>query len=1156
MHLKSVTLRGFKSFADPTTLEFEPGVTVVVGPNGSGKSNVVDAVAWVLGAQGPRIVRSSKMDDVIFAGTAKRPALGRAEVSITIDNSSRRLPVDLAEVKITRTLFRTGESEYSMNGASCRLLDIQELLSDAGVGRQQHVIMSQGQLASILDARPEDRRAVIEEAAGVLKYRRRRERAERRLDSTEANLLRLQDLAREVRRQLRPLERQAEAARRHGALVEELSALRAYLAGREVDSLQQRLGANEERRGTLSATESNLASRLARLDEQVTAGEAALSQEQASEVMAELSAAERLLERSRGVANVIEERRRRVEAALQASSEADVVSSLEAEAARLAREIELAAAAAAEFAPEAAALEERQAELERAALALPQETRGEEGTPAHELRAARDAALRELAQAREQLARAGEQLASAVRQRRELDGDLARLTAEAPALAEAAAAARAALAAAERAESQAADEVTRREQEARQAAEEARGLHARAEALREALGEAHTRAGLERLAGRPGVLGTLADVVAVEPGYERAFEAAVEESLTAVVVLGLEEAKGAIAHLQSLGSEGAVLPAGLAPEAPTLRSSGAESLRGHVRGTRPGLEGLLDGLLSGVVVAGAGIAEAVELAAGNPGAVVVTRQGDRLSPRGWRLGAGREGATRDALESVEASLEGADRRSSQASGRAEAARAAWQEARAVVARTGREAESAGASERQSAGALAAARQRLGGLEAEMARLEAAEREAAERVGALEALQAEKESLLRAAEEREQLLRQAAETIAEARRQHSERLQALARDRAEFEVRSASTKERRQLLSARLAEIERRLAGHEAAREDAGRKRRAEESQAVALARLAALVSGLSAEIARTRERLSQERRQHDDSVRELADRLSEARRERSGLERELASLREQSQRAELERAELRVRLETALEHIRRELDLELSECLAAPCPELPPGTPPPARVRELERELRLLGPINPLALEELSALEERDSFLSAQLEDVKSTRRELGRVMKAIDEEIVAVFSEAFADVAGHFEQLFSTLFPGGAGRLVLVDPSDLLGSGIEIEARPAGRNVRRLSLLSGGERSLVALAFLFAVFRSRPSPFYLMDEVEAALDDINLHRFLDLVEEFRQEAQLVIVSHQKRTMESADVIYGVTMQPGGASKVVGEKLRGAPASA
>src|SRR5947208_1458935 len=267
MFLKSLTLKGFKSFAEHTSLDFEPGVTIVVGPNGSGKSNLVDAVAWVLGAQGARSLRGTKMDDVIFAGSGNRPALGRAEVSLTIDNSSGLLPIGFSEVTITRTLFReSGESEYSINGAPCRLLDIQELLSDSGVGRTQHVIVSQGQLDSVLQARPEDRRAVIEEAAGVLKYRRRKEKAERRLESTEANLVRLQDLLREVRSQLRPLERQADAARRHRDVVAELGALRLHLAGREVGGLQTRADAAAASRAALLEDESRLRAELVRLD--------------------------------------------------------------------------------------------------------------------------------------------------------------------------------------------------------------------------------------------------------------------------------------------------------------------------------------------------------------------------------------------------------------------------------------------------------------------------------------------------------------------------------------------------------------------------------------------------------------------------------------------------------------------------------------------------------------------------------------------------------------------------------------------------------------------------------------------------------------------------------------------------------------------------
>src|SRR3954468_12625101 len=335
MFLRSLTLKGFKSFADATTLTYEPGVSVVVGPNGSGKSNVVDAIAWVLGAQAPSAVRSQRMDDVIFAGTAKRPALGRAEVSLTIDNSAGLLPIEFTEVTVSRILFRTGESEYAVNGVPCRLLDVQELLSDAGAGRQQHVIVSQGQIDAVLNARPDERRQIVEEAAGVLKFRKRKEKAERRLEATEGSLLRVQDLLREVRRQLRPLERQAEAARRHGELAAELTALRLFLAGREITGLRTRLETLATDRRSLTTTEQDITAELARLDAEVLATEARLSAAGGADLGDDLARAEQLRERARGLAAVLAERRRGLAAERDRLAEADARAGLLVEQERL-----------------------------------------------------------------------------------------------------------------------------------------------------------------------------------------------------------------------------------------------------------------------------------------------------------------------------------------------------------------------------------------------------------------------------------------------------------------------------------------------------------------------------------------------------------------------------------------------------------------------------------------------------------------------------------------------------------------------------------------------------------------------------------------------------------------------------------------------------
>ena len=759
MFLKTLTLKGFKSFADPTTIELEPGITVVVGPNGSGKSNVVDAVAWVLGAQGPKVVRSTKMDDVIFAGTSKRPALGRAEVSLTIDNASRRLPVEVAEVTITRTLFRTGESEYALNGAPCRLLDIQELLSDAGVGRQQHVIVSQGQLDAVLQARPEDRRMVIEEAAGVLKFRRRRERAERRLEASEQNLLRLQDLQREVRRQLRPLERQAEAARRHDGLVAELLALRLYLAGRELDSLMRRLERAE--RSHLETTEREVSQRneLARLDELVAATESALTEVQSWDGGDRLGRAERLLERQHGLASVVAERRRAVAGSLAAATEADVVASLEAESARLDADLKVASTALDALVPERASLEGLEAELRRDEAAFEALSgAGESGEPTFfgpsvagsgeegpsNARAARqehDAALARLSTARESVARLAERLASFDRVRNEHEQALAELADKLAAVEADVVSLGADHERLATAELVAGAAEQQREATAREALDRSHALEARVEALQAALDETRARAGVERLAGLEGVLGTLADLVDIDDGCERGFEAAVEDALGTVVVDGTSAAREALRHLNDAGLHGGVLPTGrlgAAPVPPEAPLAGSEMLRDRVRSDASGLGAVLDQLLAGVVLCRGGLLEALRLAEELPGKTIVTTAGDRFSARGWRLGAARSGATRAALEAVRRDADSARELAATASSAAEAARDALVIARAASAEAARRLDNAVAAHAQVKAAQTQSTERLVRLGAERADTVAAHQAALGLVAASEA----------------------------------------------------------------------------------------------------------------------------------------------------------------------------------------------------------------------------------------------------------------------------------------------------------------------------------------------------------------------------------------------------------------------------------
>ncbi len=1155
MFLKALTLKGFKSFADTTVMQLEPGVTVVVGPNGSGKSNVVDAIAWVLGAQAPSAVRSQKMDDVIFAGTAKRPALGRAEVMLTLDNSAGLLPIEFTEVTISRTLFRTGESEYAINGITCRLLDVQELLSDAGVGRQQHVIVSQGQIDAVLNARPEDRRAIIEEAAGVLKYRRRKEKAERRLDATEASLLRVQDLLREVRRQLRPLERQAEAARRHGDLVTEVQALKVFLAGREIASLRTRLTTLARDKISSSDAEKALRAELTRLDTDVLAAESELTAHGDTDISDELVRVEQLRERARGLSAVLVERRRSMERDRGQLMDAGVVANLENDVARFTAELGAVTAELAELAPaaESLAAEEELFRSERQETMTVLQGASSTATAASaaaevrgELRSLRAGLERGEAELRRQAARLDN-----LQQRLErLEADAARLKAdceqsqavEAPLVAEV-----------ETAESRrlAADASVEALAGSRQvAAEELSRWRARADALQMALDSARARAGAERLAGLDGVVGTLLELVEIDSGWEAAAEAAMGEALLSVVVASPNAARRALESLRNSKTSGAVIALGGSAVAVVTPAAG-EPIRSHVRahahGNRTEIETLLDTLLGGAVRVSQW-SDACDVALAHPTATVVTNDGDRFGRAGWRLGTSGGGATAAALEEA---IDG----SSRAAAELERCDAALRAAKA-------EQQAARQAEADLTRRLDANDARFTAASEGLVRVQSDRREAATEIDAVtrvideasERLERERgrvtelETLVPALEADEQAEADAARARGEARARIESRTALLASRRKDLEVRNAGLQERQQFLERRIEETERRLVADTNARAEAAHHRVAIERSLYAAAMLSELVDTHRQAIESRLAELQLQRRRQSEEVRSLIGRLDDLRRSRATAERQLDETRERARRVEIEEAEARMRLEAAVESLRRELDLEPEAAEVAEMPPLPEGITAAARLRDLERELRLLGPINPLALEEFNELQERHRFLEEQLEDVRNTRRELARVIKAVDLEIQTVFAAAFADVSANFAALFTMLFPGGTGALLLTNPDDLLNTGIEVEAKPSGKNVKKLSLLSGGERSLTALAYLFAVFRSRPSPFYVMDEVEAALDDVNLHRFLGLVAEFRRDAQLLIVSHQKRTMEAGDCLLGVSMQPGGSSKVVTER--------
>ena len=682
---------------------------------------------------------------------------------------------------------------------------------------------------------------------------------------------------------------------------------------------------------------------------------------------------------------------------------------------------------------------------------------------------------------------------------------------------------------------------------------EATRWRARADTLLSALDAAHAAAGGAAIVGRiDGVVGPLVDHVEIEAGAEIAVAAALGDALNAIVVEGDHVARDAIERLKRGDDKALLLVIGANGGAQgVLAPPGSRPLGACVRGTRPGLDRVLAHLLAPFVLVDGGWTAALDLALAAPGMVAVTREGDRFggaSP--WRAGPpGSSVVTPAALAEAESAATAAERARADAEQRVEQSRLALAAARRAELRGDRTRARPPYRARPPHGARRAAAprrrgpQRVAGGAADDAapegrhprsRSDRASRLA--RPGCARSSPRPRTSPTRHARQRNEL----------------DRLRgAAARLRQDYEVRGAAVEERRTVLGQRLAAVEARLAARPDEEAKARARRTELERRRQAATAIAERLVAQSAAIEQLADRLRQRRQEQSDAAREAGRRLDGLRRERAEAEKQLAELRERVGRLEIEEAEIRMRLEQAVERIRHEFDCEPDAALAAPAPEVPEGITLTARGARARTRAAPHGPGQPArARREYEALVERHEFLQQQLDDVKNTRRELARVIKAVDEEIVTVFESAFADVSRHFDELFSMLFPGGSGRLVLTEPHDMLNTGIEMEARPSGKMVRRLSLLSGGERSLAALAYLFAVFRARPSPFYLMDEVEAALDDVNLHRFLDLVHEFRNEAQLLIVSHQKRTMEAADVLYGVSMAPGGSSRVVSQRIR------
>ena len=1085
----SLTLRGFKSFASATTFEFTPGINAVVGPNGSGKSNVLDALAWVMGEQGAKSLRGGSMKDVIFAGSgeagsgdgAQRAPLGRAKVTLTFDNSDGTLSIPADRVQISRTMFRSGGSEYEINGSPARLADIQDLLSEAGLGQQMHVLVGQGQLDAVLHATAQQRRDMIEQAAGVVKYRRRQEKTSRKLESVASNVTRLSDLVAELDSQLQPLSEQAESAATARQLQARIRQLEAVLLARQLGVLQA-----EQAQALASETEGTR--RAETLKEQLEAARAASAkhQQEQNRLNAEVTACQKA-----------------VSALRESAARVRTVQSIAAERVRTYRVelTEATAAARAGYERALELLEERREEAERAV----------ESYASFEERY--DAALKNV-----------EKAASEVAQTERASGEAAQSRARAQARLDAARAAaveatRAYAAAAERA-------ATLREALGQSLGEAPAELDTESA---EAVFDPETGELMDSSSEGTSLLRVL-DAVQIDPEYARAASAALTSLATAALSAPVEVAE--VSQLrgdmhgdmrgdagESAAKEFSVeLPESCATELRELGIRPATEIIEPLSEDAAALAGIDEHALARVTAALgerlAGVLFAPDAASAEAALRLLADHNTSGQNTIWRIfdPAGTEHTRYSLLYPAEGAspleLAAAYRAASQVVTRT---RAELDEAEQAVQQAQTAAESAVEAEREAAKAAGVA-------SAEHARARAQ----------AESLEASAQNIQNERARLNERLTAAEESVAQARTAYE-----LARTREDSylagtgEQAPAATIERRaqrlgEVLAEQVSEREQQLHELSGALKNAqeGLTGTNEEAQDLQAAHAAALTL-----LARTQTEAAR--------VQERVQALAERARLMTGL------TLEQLEEEYSEQLPVDVPAEEASENDATETASETTEASTESVR---------ARLKATRAELEALGAINPLALEEYEALSERHAYLNQQIEDLKATRRDLNTVMDEVSSHIAEVFTAAMEDINTHYRRIFETLFPGGEGHLELDDPSDPLNSGVEIHARPAGKKVKRLSLLSGGERSLASLALLIAIYMSRPSPFYALDEVEAALDDRNLSRLLQVIGELGERSQLIVVTHQKRTMQIAETLYGVSMR-GGVSTVLSQQM-------
>jgi chromosome segregation protein len=1005
MYLKRLILKGFKSFADSTAIELEPGITCVVGPNGSGKSNVVDAIAWVLGAQGPKTVRSSKMEDVIFAGNSQRPALGRAEVTLQIDNSAGLLPIDFSEISIKRVLWKSGESEYFLNDEACRLLDIQELLSDIGIGKSQHVIVSQGQIDQILNLKPEERRLIIEEASGIIKYRKRRERSERRLEQSYENLDRLKDSLREIKRQITPLERQAHDAQKYELLNQELHKILLYLSGTKLKTLLDKKQELTDNLGLMSIQIESIKNELAHLGEKAKALADAGATQRELDFTDSLGLVMSLEQKAIGLANVIEERLQREKLNLERELNSQVLSSLEAESAQLKKELN--------------SLDSQLVDQEK----TKSDDIVEIEVKLNDLEFLKKDHIEKKNQISNELAVSRKTLED-LREKAALENHKAHL------------------------------------------------LFARKEVLSEILG-------LNFEGEVVGSKGRLSDLIEIEAGFETPVWELCRNMLVSHVFEQSDALLSAVEYAFKNNTSASLIRIN-ENSGNFIEIEGLIALRKMVRakGNDAFVDQLLDAIFYDFYFSDKSPDKTAEISLRFPRITIVTKDGHIFGEKIWKVTVPlAEPVSMSYLEDLSLEYENAKKRAEQVEYEVKVEEEKYNRITA--------------SQEHAVSSLIGLQDTINSLKAKLA------------------------------EKRHEL-------------------------DYEKKAKQLSIEDKRQYLTQKLIQVETRLKEFESEREDVRIKRESFESRIALYSRFKEITSYLRASSGRIANTLDALRKEQKIKSSQALESLNQIRKQIESKESELEDLQSERQSREVELAEITVRVESFEEQIKNELKESRESALAATWDS---ERDPEERKKELEKELELMGPINPLAIKELNELKDRLEFFETQIQDVKTAQKDLNNLIRDIDKEIADTFYNSFNEISKNYKQLIEILFPNGSGELLLTDPENLLETGIDIEAKPPGRTIKKMSLLSGGERSLVALAFLFAIFKSKPSFFLVLDEVEAALDDINLSRFLNLLIEFKKQTQVIVITHQKRTMQVSDALWGVSMKPGGVTKVVSQKI-------